>query len=71
MTKVTCDLCGCELARGEEARETNVKLLFFGPTFDMDGDFCISCGTRVYNKLRSFIAEETKKEQEANLSARW
>lgn len=56
MTKVTCDVCGCALSTGTDANKTNVTMLFYGPTFDSKNDFCISCGTQIYNHIESFIA---------------
>lgn len=58
MTRVTCDLCGGTVAtKSEEYRNNNVVLIFDGPTFSINYDLCISCGTRLNNKIRSFIEE--------------
>ncbi len=66
MTRITCDLCGGTVAtKSEEYRENNVVLIFDGPTFSINYDLCISCGTRLNNKIRSFIEEANCDAQDA------
>lgn len=65
MTRVTCDMCGGTIAtKSEEVRDNNVVLIFCGPMFSINYDLCISCGTRLNNKIRAFIEEVNSNAQD-------
>lgn len=67
MRKLFCDMCGREI----EGESDHAKMTLVGGLRTVERDFHLSCSVRLKNKLDSFCAEEMKKEQEANLSARW